>query len=216
MIGWPWLLRSLHGGSKAARDALNEKLGFAPDALPNLGSWKADAGFLTLIADRILEARPQCVVELGMGASSLVAARALQMNGAGRLVSYDQHEEYVAAVREWLADHGLRAELHHAPLTRRSRDWPGRWYACAEVPDEIDLLIIDGPPWAVHPYVRGGADALFSRIAPGGIVMMDDGARPGERVIARRWKKRWPDFDFDLVHAGSKGTLIGRRKRKAD
>ncbi|MCK5750849.1 MAG: class I SAM-dependent methyltransferase [Oricola sp.] len=209
-------MRSLHGGSKAARHALHEKLGFPPDALPNLGSWKADAGFLSLLAEYILKSRPGCIVELGMGASTLVAARAQQMTGGGRLVSYDQHEEYVEAVRQWLDEHGLEGELHHAPLTRRSHDWPGRWYACAEVPDEIDLLVIDGPPWAVHPFGRGAADALFSRVAPGGVVMMDDGARPGERAIARRWKKRWPDFEFDLVHAGSKGTLIGRRKQEAD
>ena len=42
--------------------------------------------------------------------------------------------------------------------------------------------------------------------------MMDDAARPGERVVAGRWKKRWPDFDFELVKAGSKGTLVGRRR----
>lgn len=213
VIGWPWLLRSLYGGSKAARAALNEKLGLEGDVLPHLGSWKADAGFLSLLAGHILQAQPHCVVEFGMGASTLVAARALQMNGEGRIVSFDQHEEYVAAVRLWLAEHGLDGELHHAPLTRRVRDWPGRWYACADnIPASIDLLVIDGPPWAVHPFVRGAADILFERIAPGGAVMMDDGARPGERVIARRWKKRWPDFDFELVHAGSKGTLVGVRR----
>ena len=211
-IGWPWLLRSLHGGSKAARRTLNQKLGFADDVLPNLGSWKADAGFLSLLADHIHEARPKCVVEFGMGATTLVAARALAMNGAGRLVSFDQHEEYVGAVGRWLDEHGLNAELRHAPLTARPAGWPGRWYDFADVPESIDLLIIDGPPWAVHPFVRGGADALFDRIPSGGVVMMDDAARPGERVVAGRWKKRWPDFDFELVKAGSKGTLVGRRR----
>jgi hypothetical protein len=43
--------------------------------------------------------------------------------------------------------------------------------------------------------------------------MLDDAARPGERLVARRWRKRWPDFDFKLVNAGTKGTLIGRRRR---
>ena len=65
-------MRSLHGGSKAARHALHEKLGFPPDALPNLGSWKADAGFLSLLAEYILKSRPGCIVELGMGASTLL------------------------------------------------------------------------------------------------------------------------------------------------
>jgi hypothetical protein len=75
-IGWPWLLKSLHGGSKAEKRALIERLGLAPDALPNLGSWKADTGLLTLLADHVLSARPQTVVELGAGATSLISRAA--------------------------------------------------------------------------------------------------------------------------------------------
>jgi hypothetical protein len=42
--------------------------------------------------------------------------------------------------------------------------------------------------------------------------MLDDGARPGERVVATRWRRRWPDFDFQLETSGTKGTLIGVRR----
>jgi hypothetical protein len=52
---------------------------------------------------------------------------------------------------------------------------------------------------------------LFSRIAPGGTVMLDDAARPGERIIARRWAKAWPDFRWRR-RGGIKGTLIGVRQ----
>ena len=38
-----------------------------------------------------------------------------------------------------------------------------------------------------------------------------DFARPGERVVAGKWKKKWPNFEFRLEHLGTKGTLIGRR-----
>ena len=75
----------------------------------------------------------------------------------------------------------------------------------------LDLLLIDGPPWTIHPYVRGAAETLFDRLPVGGVVMLDDGARPGERVVAQRWRKRWPNFRFDLVNRGTKGTLIGQR-----
>jgi hypothetical protein len=47
----------------------------------------------------------------------------------------------------------------------------------------------------------------------GGTVMLDDAARPGERLVARRWRKRWPNFTFRLDKSGSKGTLIGTRLR---
>ena len=210
-IGWPWLLRGLHGGRKAEKRALIERLGLSPDALPNLGSWKADTRLLTLLADHVLSARPRTVVELGAGATSLVLARCLQINGIGQLVSYDQHGDFVAATGKWLADNGLAADMRIAPLGPPPGDWPGLWYQLAAIPETIDLLVIDGPPWTIHPFVRGAAESLFDRIPSGGVVMLDDGARPGERVVAERWRKRWPDLEFRLDRRGTKGTLIGVR-----
>ncbi len=211
-IGWPWLLASLSGGRKADKRALLDELDLPHDALPHLGSWKADVGFLRHIVREIARLRPAHVVELGAGASSLVAARALQLHGGGRLHSFDQHGGFVDATRRWLADHALDVDIRHAPLTHESADWPGRWYAIDHLPDQIDLIIIDGPPWSVHPLVRGAADSLFARLSPGGVVLLDDAARPGERLVARRWRKRWPHIDFRLVHDGTKGTLVGRRR----
>ena len=211
-IGWPWLLASLSGGRPADKRALLDELGLAHDALPHLGSWKADVGFLRHIVREIARLRPTHVVELGAGASSLVAARALQLHGGGRLHSFDQHGGFVDATRQWLADHALDVDIRHAPLTHESADWPGRWYAVDHLPDRIDLLIIDGPPWSVHPLVRGAADSLFSRLSPGAVVLLDDAARPGERLVARRWRQRWPHIDFRLVKDGTKGTLVGRAR----
>lgn len=210
-ITWPWLLRSLWGGRRRDRAALLTRLGLPEAALPHLGSWKADVGFLTRLADHVAAAQPAVVVELGAGASTLILARALALNGGGRLVSYDQHAPFVAATRAWLAEQGVAAEVRHAPLSDPPAGWPGRWYALADVPERIDMLVIDGPPWTLHPLVRGGAEVLFDRIAPGGVVMLDDAARPGERIVARRWKRRWPGFDWRL-HPGIKGTLVGRRR----
>ncbi len=211
-ITWPWLLRSLRGGSKASKRALLERLELPASALPNLGSWKADTGFLTLLVDFIEAKRPRTVVEFGSGASSLIIARALQRNGGGTLTSFDQHADFVAATREWLAGHDLDADLRHAPLGLPADQWPGLWYRSGPVPDSIDLLVIDGPPWTIHPLIRGSADSLFARIAPGGgTVMLDDAARPGERIVARRWRRDWPEFAFRLTNSGTKGTLIGVR-----
>lgn len=212
VIGWPWLLRSLSGGTKAEKRRLIERLELAPDALPYLGSWKADTGFLHLIVDVIEAKKPQTVVEFGAGATSLIIARALQRNGnQAKQISCDQHAGFVTATRQWLHDNGVEADLRATPFKASPNGWPGVWYDHGPLPSEIDLLLIDGPPWAIHPYVRGAADSLFDRISIGGTVLLDDAARPGERVIARKWKKRWPNFEFKLVHAGTKGTLVGTR-----
>lgn len=212
-IGWPWLLKSLSGGRPEDKRALLERLGLPKRALPNLGSWKADTALLETIVDHVERLRPPIVVELGAGASTLVTARALELNGGGRLISFDQHADFVEATRAWLADHGLAADLRPAGLKPAPRGWPGYWYDVSQLPERIDLLIVDGPPWTIHPYVRGAAESLFDRIPVGGAVILDDGARPGERVVARRWRRRWPGFEFRLDKTGTKGTLIGVRER---
>lgn len=211
-ISWPWLLRSLSGGRKADKRALMDSLGLAHDALPHLGSWKADTGFLRHIVTHIAQRRPRNVVELGAGASTLVTAKALSLHGGGRLTSFDQHAGFVEATRRWVEDNGLSVDLRHAPLDQDMPGWPGLWYDVGSVPESIDMIIIDGPPWTVHPMVRGAADCLFARLSPGGIVLLDDAARPGERLVARRWRKRWPDMDFTLHHDGTKGTLVGVKR----
>ncbi len=212
-IQWPWLLRSLHGGTQEAKQALLDRLDLPLDALPNLGSWKADTGLLALVAEHILEHRPRLVVEFGTGASTLIIARALQKAGGGTLISFEQHADFVDATRKWLADYGLEADLRAVPLRPSPGNWPGLWYDHGPLPENIDLMLVDGPCWIVHPLTRGAASSLFPRIAPGGTVMLDDAARPGERVVARRWRKQWPDFDFELLKNGTKGTLVGRKTR---
>jgi len=211
-IQWPWLARSLWGGKLADKQALLDRLGLPHDALPNLGSWKADTYFLWRIACAIEKLRPREVVELGCGASSLVVAKALELNGGGRLTSLDQHADFAASTAEWLAGHGLDASLRHAPIVEDPSDWSHNWYDLPSLPAQIDLLVIDGPPWTLNPFVRGRAEVLFDRIVPGGMVLLDDAARPGERVVAQRWKRAWPDFRFTLL-PGAKGTLVGERLR---
>jgi predicted O-methyltransferase YrrM len=209
-IQWPWLARSLWGGRLADKTALLDHLDLPADALPNLGSWKADTWFLWRIVGAIERLRPREVVELGCGASSLVIARALERNGGGRLTSFDQHAEFVQATSQWLGSHDLEASLRHAPLVEDPTHWGHVWYDLGAVPATIDLLVIDGPPWTLNPFVRGRAEVLFDRIAPGGIILLDDAARPGERVVAQRWRRDWPNFRFTLL-PGAKGTLVGER-----
>ncbi|HWT12773.1 MAG TPA: class I SAM-dependent methyltransferase [Allosphingosinicella sp.] len=212
-IQWPWLLRSLYGGRLADKHALLDRLDLPYDALPYLGSWKADTGLLKLLVDHIFEHKPRLVVEFGTGASTLVIARAMQKAGGGTLISCEQHADFVEATRQWLADYGLHADLRTAPLAPSPGGWPGLWYDHGPLPAGIELMLIDGPPWSVHPFTRGAAETLFEKVAPGGTVMLDDAARPGERFVARRWRKLHPDFSFRLDKSGTKGTLIGRKRR---
>lgn len=212
-IQWPWLLRSLDGGKLRDKHALLDRLDLPHDALPYLGSWKADTGLLKLLVDHIEANKPRLVVEFGTGASTLILARALQRAGGGTLISFDQHSDFVEATRSWLKDYGLDADLRTARLRPSPDGWPGLWYDHGPLPNGIDLMLIDGPPWVVHPLTRGAASSLFDQVAVGGTIILDDAARPGERLVARRWRKLFPNFRFVLDRSGTKGTLIGARLR---
>src|SRR4051812_19135871 len=133
-IQWPWLARSLWGGTLAQKRALLDRLGLAHDALPHLGSWKADTYFLKRIVDAIERLQPAEVVEIGCGATSLVIARALQLHGGGRLTSYDQQPEFVDKTAEWLAEHGLDADIREAPMVAMPSAWGSQWHALPVVP----------------------------------------------------------------------------------
>jgi predicted O-methyltransferase YrrM len=211
VIQWPWLLRSLYGGTKSQKQALLRRVELPQDALPHLGSWKADTYFLHRIVDTIASLRPAVVVELGSGASSLIIAKALALNGGGHLVSYDQHAPFVGGMKQWLAEHGLSAEFRHAPLSIPAPKWGADWYRLAELPASIDLLVVDGPPWSVHPFIRGAAEKLFPLLSSRGVILLDDAARPGERIVAARWRRDWKEFAFELEAGGTKGMLRGTR-----
>lgn len=213
VLNGPFLAKSLYGGSEKAKQRLLERLGLPADALPHTGSWKADVGLLTFLTDHILEHRPRVVVEFSAGASSLIIARALEQAGVENpiSISFEQHADFCAKTSAWLQEFGLKSDIRHAPLKASPGGWPGLWYDHGPLPEGIELMLIDGPHWAIHPYTRGAAATTFGQVAPGGTVMLDDAARPGERIVARRWRRQWPNFDFRLHHPGSKGTLVGQR-----
>src|SRR3546814_19992569 len=98
---------------------------FRSDALPHLGSWKADVGLLHLVADHILATKPKVVVEFGAGASTLIVARAMQIAGGGTHIAFDQHAEFVDANGAWLAASGLSADLSAVPLVSAPGGWSG-------------------------------------------------------------------------------------------
>jgi predicted O-methyltransferase YrrM len=170
---------------------LRDELDLAAPLPPTRGAAAAPDALLELVRliDR-LEA--SSVVELGSGVSTLVLARRLQQRGAGRVVSLEHLPEYAAATRRELEAQGLAAfaTVVDAPLVEHTiggEVWP--WYELGpEVPERIDLLFIDGPPQGVREQARYPALPLLrERLSPGGVALLDDGGRPDERAMVRRW-----------------------------
>lgn len=185
------------------------------ETLPPSGGWAASTDFLILLAEKILCEKPETVVEFGSGITTLVIARCLRLNGRGKLISYDHDAAFAEVTRRRAERLGLPHDVRTVRLIPASAlGYAGVWYEMPGLPETIDLLVIDGPPRPYHPETRGGAGAIFSRLSPGGAILLDDASRPGEQAVAARWRREFPHIQFTSVST-EKGTLIGHRSDKA-
>jgi len=180
--------------------------------LPVPGGWAASSDLLGELLREISAHRPQLVVELGSGLSTLLIAAALRANGAGRLVSIDAESDYARQTRLLLERHALqdRVEVRVAELKELEFEGQRRpWYDPQVLQDltGIELLLIDGPPTARRVDSRYPALPYFwPRLAPGARVLLDDAARAGERSSAQRWRERFPQARFEYLRL-EKGAL---------
>lgn len=180
---------------------------------PRTRGWAASPDFLLELYRTIRERRPELVVEVGSGVSTLVAAYALQQNGRGRLVSLDHDPEFADRTRYMLGLHGVSGgvEVRAAPLEPvriGEGDWT--WYPPEAFMDlrTIELLVVDGPPGRTGKLARFPALPLLrDRLAPGARVLLDDGARQEERLVAHRWQEDWGG-DWSYVPL-NKGLIVG-------
>lgn len=177
--------------------ALERKLGLS-EALPPLRGWAGSPDFLLVIADEVLSRKPQTVVECSSGASTVVIARCLQINGNGHVFSLEHDPEFANKTRRLLAKHGLQewATVLDAPLQTRHTKTP--WYAEEALPTDllpVDLMVVDGPPQAVGPLARYPAlPRLMPRLADRAAIIVDDTDRDDETEMLRRWQVEFPQL----------------------
>lgn len=167
--------------------------------------------YLTLIRDR----KPQTVVELGSGVSTLIASMLLQEQGSGRVIALDHDADWLELTRQMLVRHKAdkAADLRHAPLVPvQGAALP--WYDPKQLEgvDKIDLLLVDGPPDYGDVGARQpGLNLLLPKLADNAVIVVDDCRRPKWYNWVKQWAK---DNNFDLVEpfANEKTTLFLYRK----
>ncbi|QGZ37806.1 methyltransferase family protein [Pseudoduganella flava] len=189
-------------------------------SLPDTRGWAASPDFLLELTRHAQAERPRFVVECSSGTSTLVLARCMQINGAGKVYSLEHDPIFARQTRQQLARHGLSdwAVVLDAPLTAQDfggATWP--WYSTTGLPaaGEIDMLVIDGPPQATRALARYPAGpALFGRLAPGAAIFLDDARRPDEQQILRRWADEYPEIEQRPL-ACEKGAAVLRYRPRA-
>lgn len=207
------LFRELQSGLKRHRKELNKELNIvyrqieAYQALnslvkfsfPPVGTrgWAASPDFLYEIAKNILSAKPQVILEASSGLSTIVAASCLRQIGGGKVISLEHDEKYAENTQKLIKESGLQdyAEIVYAPLTPSNINdeiWLWYDYKRMQLDASVDMFIVDGPPRRTQKLARYPAlPLMFADIRNNGLVLLDDGNRDDERIIATRWAKEY-------------------------
>ena len=159
--------------------------------------WQLSSQAMQEVVRHVLLDHPKVVVECGSGGSTMWIGRALRRVGEGRLISLENSADWVAIVAGLLQQEGLSSvEVRHAPMEPikvAGREQP--WYSASALADveEIDLLLIDGPPGRTSKLARYPAvPALRDKLRPGATVMLDDCHRRDEKETLRKWLAEVP------------------------
>jgi len=213
--------RLLRGIRDATRDGLAEVEALLqayqrakPRALmPAAGGFALNARSVTHLLDIVRDHRPRRILELGSGTSTVWLAYALEGSGAS-IVSIDHDPDYAARTRNELARHGLTnvADVRLAALAPVGEEGQ-LWYGPAAFDglDDIDLLLVDGPPESVGPMSRYPAvPQLIERLSSRALVLLDDSDRPSEAETVARWTT---DYPFVLEDRATSRISVLRRRQ---
>jgi predicted O-methyltransferase YrrM len=186
------------------------------EPLPAMRSMAISPDFANLLVAEVRRHRPDLIVELGSGVSTLVTAYCLRQLGRGRIIALEHERGFAEHTTATVERHGLAdlVSVRHAPLTEVSlRGGTWSWYDPAAIEDcgVIDLLIVDGPPAFVEGASRYPAlPVLLPRLATDAVVFVDDYVRDEERDMVARWRHEHPDFSVEEIPL-EKGLAVLRR-----
>ena len=157
---------------------------------------------LAVLSDIAVNQRSH-IVECGSGNSTLFIARLLRSHEipGARVLSIDHEPRWAALTRQALRREGLEELVTTcvAPLT-------AGWYDKSALPsvEEVDLLIVDGPPALAEKVDTARAPALGhfkGALVQGAAVFLDDADRPGERQVLAAWEREF-GLEFEVRRGG--------------
>lgn len=170
---------------------------------PPPGGWALGADAIAWLLREMHTRNSHVVVELGPGTSSIVLASSAAMDL--KMVGIEHDQRFLDTVSKQLALSGLDTyRLEHIPLKARTHGQRTvQWYddqILDAMPDQIDVLIVDGPPnWSGTGNRSPAWGALGEKMDDGALILVDDTHRPDERDMVGRWIA---GGDLQLLHDG--------------
>lgn len=164
---------------------------------------------LVEICNEIIHGHRTRILECGSGVSTLLLARLLREREGGVITSLEHDPHWATLIQDHLQREHL-AQIAHVIYAPLQGDPP--WYRLDETPDEIDLLIVDGPPAFDPSHGTRRAPALLrfdDKLVGGAAVILDDIDRSGEQQVLATWETS-TNWRFELNLPAR--VAIGRRQ----
>lgn len=186
------------------------------EPLPYMTGWSATPELALTILQEIRDKKPNLILELGSGISTIISAYGLQKNGKGSIISLDHDSIYAQKTRDQLKNHNIHslAKVKNCPLVPyeiENATWS--WYDLKDLTPTggIDMLLVDGPPVKTNKNARFPAlPLLVDKLNDHATIIVHDAYRASEREILSKWQKMFPEFNCEIKNT-EKGIAILRR-----
>lgn len=184
--------------------------------LPIMRGWPISPDFANTLISVMLTKRPKNILSLGSGISDLIIAYCIEKTGSGRLLSLDHDDKFARETQANLEKHQLSkyGQVFYAPLKKHhinNEDW--LWYDIDGliIEDEIDLLIIDGPPAKTQALARYPALPLLNKKLSNNVtIILDDANRTDEKEMIDRWIEEYPELIANKIDSETGSCIINR------
>lgn len=185
--------------------------------IPPMNGWAATPELSITVLKEIISSKPNLIVELGSGVTTVINAYGLEKyNPSGRVISIDHDEEYAASTQSEIKLHSLEkfVELLFAPLKKMNlRGSSVTWYdlSSLNINRKIDLLIVDGPPVKTEKQARYPAlPILYQYLSESCTIIIHDTHRKQESAIVKKWLQEFPSFNETKLDTEKGITVLNK------
>jgi predicted O-methyltransferase YrrM len=175
------------------RDLWLERRNFDHEVLSELvkgwgNRWSAQHEYLAACLEQVRDADGP-ILECGSGLSTILIGTVAQASG-NKVLSLEHEPKYAFKVQRYLDKYHLTSvKLYVAPLTTYG-DFD--WYSpppLDSITEKFSVVVCDGPPETTRGRRYGLVPVMLEKLRPDCTILLDDGAREGERETAERWAK---------------------------
>lgn len=185
--------------------------------LPAMNGWAATPELAVTVLKEIIRNKPNIIVELGSGVTTLISAYGLEKyNPEGKVISFDHDADFAGISKREIELHGLEkvVDLHIAPLKNVNVNGSTHtWYDSTflKFEQKIDLLVVDGPPVKTEKYARYPALPLLNQyLSENCVIIIHDTKRSQESTIVKKWLHEFPSFRESKLRTDKGISILSR------